>query len=127
MTSQFSAFGTSTNRTQRRMASNRRMHALAAVGFTALLVAGCSPASVDNTEPKPDAPAAEKSAYVSQPYDPALLEAVYPSDGHHKSWIPILDGYDDLLKNHQDILDRDMKIVVEINHGSADVPGQNWC
>lgn len=67
------------------------MHALAAVGFTALLVPGCSPASADNTEPKPDAPAsnvqktdapaAEKSAYVSQPYDPALLEAAYPS-GH---------------------------------------------
>ncbi|XBH21061.1 phosphatase PAP2 family protein [Jonesiaceae bacterium BS-20] len=134
MTSQSSAFGTSTNQTQPRTAPNRRMHALAAVGFTALLVAGCSPASADNTEPKPDAPAsdvqktdapaAEKSAYVSQPYDPALLEAAYPSDGHHKSWIPILDGYDELLKNHQDILDRDMEIVVEINGGSAKNPEQ---
>lgn len=110
------------------------MHALAAVGFTALLVPGCSPASADNTEPKPDAPAsnvqktdapaAEKSAYVSQPYDPALLEAAYPSDGHHKSWIPILDGYDELPKNHQDILDRDMEIIVEINGGSAKNPEQ---
>lgn len=95
------------------------------LGMIALLMSSCVSADdVGNSGSQADSEdqdvqdSGQNAIYDGEPYDPELLDAEYPSDGHH-DLIPLLDGFDDLLENHPEILAEDMAKVVEINHGSA--------
>lgn len=52
-------------------------------------------------------------------FEPEVLARSYPSDGHGgHNFIPILDGFDDLLDHHPWIFDAETELLIEINHSA---------
>ncbi len=97
------------------------------------LVAGCTsqaPGDDDGESDDPTEVEAEAEADDDEEEEPTSVELLqgagfsediiaetYPSD-ELRDWIPLLDGFDELLADHPDVMQRDMDLVIEINNNS---------
>lgn len=57
--------------------------------------------------------------YSPTPFSASILEAEYSSD-RTIDYVPILDAFDDIRKQHPEIIDLNMQKTIDINHSSSE-------